>query len=109
MKITTPVLGIICALFALLVLAVVGLEVAGRDPDAVLYLAVAVLVPSVLSLVGIKATADVKNDVGTIKRLVNGNTSRLLDRLEAHGEDVTAEREALEAGGYTGEETPPQR
>lgn len=95
MKLTNVSLGIIAALFALLIFAVVALEIAGREPDSVLYLAAAVLVPSTLSIVGIKATSDVSKQVSNVKTLVNGNTSRLLDQLEDRGVDVSAERAAL--------------
>lgn len=96
MKIDNKTLGIVVAMFMVLIFAVVGLEYAGRETDSVIYLAVAVLVPTVVSILGIKATGDLQKDVKQVKKQTNGTLSKLLDRLEALGEDVSAEREHIE-------------
>jgi hypothetical protein len=90
-RITNATLGIIAGLFVVIILAVVGLEVAGRDPGNVLYLAVAVLVPTVTSIIGIKATTEVKEktdrlaaDVALVKTQTNGTTTSLVRIVENH-------------------------
>lgn len=97
MKLSNTQLGIIVGLLSLFVFAVVGLELAGREVDGVLYLGAAVVIPAAMQLVGIKATGEVSRQVKQVKQLTNGNTSRLLDQLEARGVDVSEQREVLRA------------
>ena len=109
MKPNNFALAIGATLLGILLLCVTGLIIAGREPDAVLYLGAAVIIPTVTGLFGIKATTELRRDVdsvksavGTVKALTNGNTSRLLDIIQENGGDVADLRRQLrEAQGET--------
>lgn len=88
-------LAIVCAFMLVLVAGVVLLEYLGKNPDTLMYLAVAVAVPTVMGLATNKTAVQVKEEVAKVRKLVNGNTSRLLDQLEAAGVDVADQRAEL--------------
>lgn len=111
------VLIAVVVIFSISLLAVTGLIIANRPIDNVLYLLAAVLIPTFVGVVSNKSAVEAKNaaedatnKLSTVHKLVNGNTSRLLDMLEASGTVDAATlanaRQRLYADGYDPTNTP---
>lgn len=111
MKVSNNLLIAVTVIFCITLLCVVGLVLAGRPVDSVTYLLAAVLLPTVTTLIMGKKQSEenaaVKDSVASVKKIVNGNTSRMLSILEEKGVDTDTIVATLQEAGWSDEAPEP--